>query len=101
MCKNIVSMIHVRHENLPNAVRLVASACSCRSVAEPRHRALAGEMGMGECQRRDDIVAVLSCLELAAVGVVVMHASAKTYAAQAPKQAGWTAATATSVMIRW
>ena len=35
---------------------------------------------MVECQRRGDIVAVLPRLELAAVDVVVAHASAKSYA---------------------
>ena len=46
---------------------------------------------MVECQRRADIVAVLPRLELAAVDVVVAQASAKSYAAQAAKAAGWTA----------
>ena len=49
---------------------------------------------MVECQRRGDIVAVLPRLELAAVDVVVVHASAKSYAAKAAKTAGWTAARA-------
>ena len=47
-----------------------------------------------ECQRRGDIVAVLPRLELAAVDVVVAHASAKLYAAEAAKTSGWTAARA-------
>ena len=47
----------------------------------------------GEC-RAGDIVAVLPRLELAAVDVVVAHASAKSYAAEAAKTAGWTAARA-------
>ena len=49
---------------------------------------------MVECVRRGDIVAVLPRLELAAVGVVVAHASAKSCDAQAAKTAGWTAARA-------
>ena len=49
---------------------------------------------MVERQRRGDIVAVLPRLELAAVDFVVAHASAKSYAAQAAKTAGWTAARA-------
>ena len=49
---------------------------------------------MVENQRRGDIVAVLPRLELAAVDVVVAHASAKSYATQAAKTAGWTAARA-------
>ena len=49
---------------------------------------------MLECQRRGDIVAVLPRLELAAVDAVVAHASARSYAAQAAKTAGWTAARA-------
>ena len=49
---------------------------------------------MVECQRRGDIVAVLPRLELAAVDGVVAHGSAKLYAAQAAKTAGWTAARA-------
>ena len=72
----------------------VVSAGSCQSAAEPRYRALAGKKGMVECQRRGDIVAVLPRLELAAVDVVVAHASAKSYAAEAAKTAGWTAARA-------
>ena len=41
-----------------------------------------------------DIVAVLPRLELGAVDVVVAHASAMSYAAEAAKTAGWTAARA-------
>ena len=77
----------MRHDNLANALRLVVSACRCQS-AEPRYRALAGKKGMVECQRRGDIVAVLLRLELAAVDVVVGHASAESYAAQPAKAAG-------------
>ena len=50
--------------------------------------------GMVECQRRGDIMAVLPRLESAAVDVVVAHASAKSFAAEAAKTAGWTAARA-------
>ena len=39
-------------------------------------------------------MAVLPRLELAAVDVVVAHASAKSYAAEAAKTSGWTAARA-------
>ena len=67
---------------------------TCQSAAESRYRALAGQKGMVECQHRADTVAVLPRLELAAVDVVVPHASAKSYAAQAAKTAGWTAARA-------
>ena len=42
-----------------------------------------------ERQRRGDIVAVTSHLELG-VNVVLMHAHAKAYATQAAKPAGWT-----------
>ena len=49
---------------------------------------------MVECQRRGYIVAIMPRLELAAVDVVVAHASAKSYAAQAAKRGGWTAARA-------
>ena len=87
-------MTQMLHDNLANALRLVVSACSCQSAAEPRYRALAGEKGMVECQRRGDIVAVLPRLELAAVDGVVVHASARPYTAQAAKAAGWTAARA-------
>ena len=80
----------IRHDNLANALRLVVSTCSCQSAAEPRYQALAGK-GMAEYQRSGDIAAVLSWLELAAVDVVVPHASAQSYAA---KTAGWTAARA-------
>ena len=87
-------MIQMRHDNLANALRVVVFACSCQSVAEPRYRALAGKKGMVECQCRGDIVAVLPRRELAAVDVVVAHASAKSYAAEAAKTSGWTAARA-------
>ena len=85
-------MTRMRHDNLANALCLVVFACSCQSTAEPRYRALAGKKGMVECQRRGDVVAVLPRLELAAVDVVVAHAYGKSYAAQAAKTAGWTAA---------
>ena len=49
---------------------------------------------MVECQRWGDIVAVLPGLNFAAVDVMVAHASAKSYAAQAGQTAGWTAARA-------
>ena len=88
VCEKVAKMTQMRHDNL------VVSACSCQSAAEPRCRALASKKGMVECQRRGDIVAVLPRLELAAVDVVVVHASAKSYAAEAAKTAGWTAARA-------
>ena len=81
VCEEVATMTQMRHDNLANALRLVVSACSCQSAAEPRYRALAGKKVMVECQRRGDIVAVLPRVELAAVDVVVAHASAKTYAA--------------------
>ena len=84
-------MTQMRHDNLANALRLIVSAGSCHSEAEPRYRALAGKKGMVECQRRGDIVVALPRLELAAVDAVVAHASAKSYAAQAAKETGWTA----------
>ena len=87
-------MTQMRHDNLANALRLVVSACSCQSAAEPRYRALAGKKAMVECKRRVDIVSVLPRLELAAVDVVVAHASVKPYAAKATKAAGWNAARA-------
>ena len=86
VCEKVAKMTQMRHDNLANALRLVVSACSCQSAAEPRYRALAGKKGMVECQRRGDIVAVLPRLELAAVDVVVAHASAKSYAAEAQEQ---------------
>ena len=96
VCEKVAKMTQMRHDYLANAWRLVASACSCQSAAEPRYQALAGKKGMVESQRRGDIVAVLRLprLELAAVDVVVAHASAKSYAAKAAKTAGWTAARA-------
>ena len=44
-----------------------------------------------ECPHQGDIVAVLPRNELAAVDVVLMHASVKSHAAQAAKEFGWTA----------
>ena len=89
VCEKVAKMTQMRHDNLANALRLVVSAYSYQSAAEPCYRALAGKKGMVECQRRGDIVAVLPRLELAAVDVVVAHASAKSYAAEAAKTAGW------------
>ena len=57
VCEKVAKTTQMRHDNLANALRLVASACSCQSAAEPRYRALAGKKGMVECQRRGDIVA--------------------------------------------
>ena len=92
VCEKVAKMTQMRHDNLANALRLVVSACSCQSSAEPRYRALAGKKGicMAECQRRGDTVAVLPRLGLAAVDIVVAHASAKSYAAEVAKTAGWT-----------
>ena len=87
-CGKVAKMTQLRHDNLENALRLVVSACSCQSAVEPRCRALASKKGMVECQHRRDIVAVLPWLELAAVDVVVAHASAKSYAAEAAKTTG-------------
>ena len=83
VCEKVAKMTQMRHDNLANALRLVVPACSCQSAAEPCYRALAGKKGMVEYQRRGDIVAVLPRLELAAVDVMVAHASAKSYAAEA------------------
>ena len=94
VCEKVVKMTQMRHDNLATALRLVVSACSCQSAAEPRYRALAGKKGMVECQRWGDIVAVLPRLELAAVDVVVAHACAQSHTAQAAKEIGWTAAMA-------
>ena len=87
----------MRHDNVANAMRLLhlqLSACSCQSAAGLRCRVLAGKKSMVECQCRGDIVAVLPRLELSAVHVVVAHASSKSYAAQAARTAGLTAARA-------
>ena len=46
----VAKMAQMHHDNLANALRLVVSACSCQSAAEPRYRALAGKKGMVECQ---------------------------------------------------
>ena len=85
VCEKVAKMTQMRHDNLANALRLVVSACSYQSEAEPRYRTLAGKKGMVEFQRRGDIVAVLPRLELAAEDVVVAHAPAKSYAAEAAK----------------
>ena len=52
----VANMNQMRHHNLAHAWRLVVSACSCQSAAEPRYRGLAENKGMVECQHR---VAVL------------------------------------------
>ena len=88
VCEKVPKMTQMRHDNLENALRLVVSSCSCQSAAEPRYQVLAGKKGMIECKRRDDIVAVLPRLELAAMDVVVAHVSANLYAAEATNTAG-------------
>ena len=93
VCEKVAKMTQTRHGNLANTLRLLVTACSCQLAAKPRYRALDGKEGMVECQRWGDLVAVLPRLELAAVDVVLAHASAKSHAAQA-KTAGWTAARA-------
>ena len=84
-------MNQMLHDNLTYALRLVVSACSCQSAAQPQYLALPWKKGMVKYQRRGEIVAALPQLVLAAVDVVVAHASAKSYTAQAVKTAGWTA----------
>ena len=39
--EKVAKMRQMRHDNLANTLRLVVSACSCQSAAEPRDRALA------------------------------------------------------------
>ena len=94
VCEKVAKVTQMRHDDLANALRLVVSACRCQSAAEPRYRTLAGkkgmEKGMVKCQRQGDTVAVLPRLGLAAVDIVVAHASAKSYAAEVAKTAGWT-----------
>ena len=64
-------------------LRLDVSACSCQSAAVPRFRALAVKKGAVEYHLRGSFVTVQ--LKLAAVDVVVAHASAKSYASKAAK----------------
>ena len=45
-CEKVAKMSEMRHVNLVNALRLVVSACSCQTAAEPRYQALAGKKGM-------------------------------------------------------
>ena len=66
-------------------LRLDVSACSCQSAAVPRFRALAVKKGAVEYHLRGSFVTVLPQLKLAAVDVVVAHASAKSYASKAAK----------------
>ena len=76
---------------------MVSTLVSCRifgSSGEHAHAARLRIPTVASIQRRGDIVAVLPRLGLAAVDVVVAHASAKSYAAEAAKTAGWTAARA-------
>ena len=95
----MIQMCHASYDNLASALRLVVSACSCQSAAEPRYRALAGQKGIMECQRRGEIVAMMPRLEIAAVDVVVQAAAMSyMYTAWAAKEAGWTAARAERTM---
>ena len=52
VCEKVAKMTQMRHDNLDNALRLVVSACSCHSAAEPRYRALAGKKGMANASAR-------------------------------------------------
>ena len=52
VCDKVAKMTQMRHDNLANDLRLIVSACSCQSAAEPHYRALAGKKDMVECQRR-------------------------------------------------
>ena len=91
VCEQVAKMTQMPHDNLANALRLVVSACSCQSAVEPCYRSMASNKGMVEA---GVMVAVLSPCVLAAVDVEVAHAFATTYAAQAARKAGWTAARA-------
>ena len=101
VCQKVAKSTQMRHDNLALALRLVASCTGCQSAAEPRYRALAGKQGMVKCQRRGDIVVVLPRLEMVAVDLVVSHASAQSYAANACKETGWTAAKAERTKRTW
>ena len=94
VCKRGAKMTRMGHANLENALRLGVAGCRFQSAVERRNMAVARTKGMVECQRQGDVVTVLPRLELAAVDVVIAHASAKSYTAQAAKEAGWTAARA-------
>ena len=91
VCEQVARMTQMPHDNLANALCLVVSACSCQSAVEPCYRSMASNKGMVEA---GVMVAVLSPCVLAAVDVEVAHAFATTYAAQAARRAGWTAARA-------
>ena len=91
-------MTKMCHDILANAMRLVVSACRCKLATEPRYRALAGKKRRDKCQSRGGIMMVLQRLEVVEVHAVVAHASAKSYATQAAKEAGWTTARAERAM---
>ena len=92
----VAKMTQMRHDIVSKALRLVVCACSSQSLAETRNRApgLVGIMSLLQCQRLDNIMAVLPRIKIAAVDVVATHASATLYAAQAANETEWTAATA-------
>ena len=71
VCERLAKVTQMRHENMANASRLLVSVCSSQLEAEPRCRALAGEKGMVECQRVDDVEVLLG-LEPAAIVVVIV-----------------------------
>ena len=81
VCEKVAKMTQMRHDILENTLRVVISACSCQSAAQARDRAWPA--------RRAWLIA-----SAGAVDVVVANASAKSYAAQAAKTVGWTAARA-------
>ena len=93
VCESVATgkVTQMCHDNLANALRRVISACSCHSAAKPHYRALAGQ-GIVACQRRGIFMVVLLQLERAAVDVLAVHVSAKSYADQVARAAGWSAA---------
>ena len=86
VCEKVAKMTQMRHDNLTNALCL-ADDRLCLLLPIGGGASLPGP-------GREDIAAVLPWLELAAVGVVVAHVSGNSCAAQAAKEAGWTAARA-------
>lgn len=70
-------------------MRLVVSACTAANQWRSDATAICLRPGYGGIPRRDDVLAVLLQLDLAAVGVAPMHASATQYTGlHAPSRLG-------------
>ena len=80
-----LALWQMRHDTLAGTFLMPTFVSAYQLVAEPRFYGLSGQQGMLQCQCRCGIWALLARGALTAVELVVTHASAKSYDAQAAK----------------